>query len=336
MRNGAAAAALAVVLVASAGCRGRAASDDPMVIDPSRNRPVEQSVSYAPLPEARTEVAGASHLGGLVAVGGLRADGTATARVDVLMPLSDWSRAPDLPMPLHHAGAASWQFRVWVVGGYTESPDRQWKAVDTVFSWAVGETGWLSHVRLPSPRGALALVSAGDSLVAVGGSDGSGPRAETWVLPRGFHPWSRGPDLVQRREHLAGAFAGGRVYAVAGRTAGLDTNLASVESWADGESGWRPEPSLARSRSGAGAASVRDQVCVAGGEGPHGTERLVECLVEGGWRDRGQLTTPRHGLAVASEGRFLHTVGGGAEPGLSVSAAHERLLIARTSPPPDG
>lgn len=329
MRERMLATGLALVLLASASCRSGTRTVDRDRIEPSQPRPLDQTVSAVLLPEARTEVVGVSHLGGLVAVGGLRADGTATARVDVLMPRSEWTRAPDLPEPLHHAGAASWQFRVWVVGGYTQGPDKQWKAVSTVLSWAEGEKEWQRHVSLPSPRGALALAAVGDALVAIGGAAGSGAVAEVWVLRQRAQSWERGPDLTQRREHLAAASAGGRVYAIAGRTAGLDTNLASVESWAPGESRWRPEPSLARSRSGVGAAAVADQVCVAGGEGPGGTEPLVECLVDGGWQDRGQLNTPRHGVAVAAVYGYLHVLGGGPEPGLTVSDAHERLLVGR-------
>jgi hypothetical protein len=63
--------------------------------------------------------------------------------------------------------------------------------------------------------------------------------------------------------------------------------------------------------------------CVAGGEEPAGTIESVECLVDGGWRTVATLDTPRHGLAVVTVGGVLHVLGGGPEPGLTVSDAHE-------------
>ena len=53
--------------------------------------------------------------------------------------------------------------------------------------------------------------------------------------------WSALPGPTPR-QHLAAAAARGRVYVIAGRAAGYDTNTALVESWAPGEKRWRREP----------------------------------------------------------------------------------------------
>ena len=76
-------------------------------------------VTAAPLPQARTEVAGAAVRGEIVLVGGLTADGAPSARVDAYSPAADrWRRLPDLPAGVHHALAASDGRRLYVVGGY--------------------------------------------------------------------------------------------------------------------------------------------------------------------------------------------------------------------------
>jgi hypothetical protein len=64
--------------------------------------------------------------------------------------------------------------------------------------------------------------------------------------------------------------------------------------------------------------------CVAGGEEPGDrTVAPVECLRDGAWRVMAQLAVPRHGVAVAADGRVLHVIGGGPKPGLHVSDTHE-------------
>jgi N-acetylneuraminic acid mutarotase len=120
------------------------------------------------------------------------------------------------------------------------------------------------------------------------------------------------------------------VYAIAGRAGGLDTNLVAVESFdpAAFNGGWRNEPALAVPRGGIAAATVGDTICVAGGEAPSGTIASVECLRNGAWRNRGDLSEARHGLGVVAgdDGR-LHVLAGGPQPGLFVSTAHEIVQI---------
>ena len=75
--------------------------------------------SRAQLPVARTEVSAAAAGGRLVVAGGFLAEGTTSPRVDAYDPVSDsWTRLPDLPRGVNHAAAASYQGRVYVLGGY--------------------------------------------------------------------------------------------------------------------------------------------------------------------------------------------------------------------------
>jgi hypothetical protein len=287
----------------------------------------------APLPApARTEVVGTAWNGKVVVVGGLTSDGMASSQADLYDPVSDrWSGVPALPVALHHAGAGQLGGRVYVVGGYagalaTATP------VAEVWSLGVAETAWRAEPRLSAPRGALAVASLPTALVAVGGVAGP-DLVRTEILELGATAWRRGPDLTVPREHLAATFAGGRVYAIGGRAQTLESNRDSVESWTPDGSAWRAEAKLNHSRGGIGAATVRPGpepgdgggiACVAGGEEPGGrTIGPVECLRDGAWAVAARLAVPRHGLAVVAEGRRLHVIGGGPQPGLTVSDAHE-------------
>lgn len=296
---------------------------------------VEAGITEAgALPDARTEVAGARFGGGVAVVGGLTAEGEPTARADRYDPESDsWSRLPDLPVPLHHTAAVEFGGRLWVVGGYTGSGG-DWVPVDRVASLGVGEDAWRDEPRLATPRGALGAAVVDGAVVAGGGVDAEGTvLASTEVLGADDDAWRPGPALRTAREHFAMATVGGDVYAIAGRAGGLHTNHRDVEvlrgGAAPGDRAWEEAGSLGRSRGGIGAAAVEGMPCVAGGEEPEGTIAPVECLVEGTWQAVGALGAPRHGLAVVALGARLHVVGGGPEPGLTVSGAHEVLAIRR-------
>ena len=281
---------------------------------------------------------GARFFFGLAVLGGLTADGKPSAQADrYLFPTDEWNSLPPLPVPLHHAGAGELGDRLYVVGGYTEGPLGAWTPTAEVWSLGNEERGWRKEPALSVPRGALAVASTPNALVAVGGVAGP-DLVRTEILELGAGSWKRGPDLTTPREHLAATYYNGRVYAIAGRAGTLESNRDSVESWAPGEAAWRAEPKLNHSRGGIGAATVRQGgrnfgysggvPCVAGGEAPGDrTIAEVECLKEEGWRVVGKLEVPRHGLAVGAPGDQLHVIGGGPKPGLHVSDVHEMFFF---------
>ena len=283
----------------------------------------------APLPAPpRTEVVSAPFFFGLAVLGGLTADGKPSAQADrYVFPTDEWNSLPPLPVPLHHAGAGELGDRLYVVGGYTEGALGPWTATAEVWSLANEETAWRKEPPLSAPRGALAVASTHNALVAVGGVAGT-DLVRTEILELGATSWKRGPDLTTPREHLAATYADGRVYAIAGRAGALESNRDSVESWAPGETSWRAEPKLNHARGGIGAATVKRSPCVAGGEAPGDrTIAEVECLRNGAWKVVGRLEVPRHGLAVGAPDTQLSVIGGGPKPGLHVSDVHEMFFF---------
>ena len=316
--------AVAVAAALLPACNG---GDDAGGGGPARGR---AAPTAAELPVPRTEVSGVAWRGRLLVLGGLTADGGGSDLVHLYDPERDrWEPGPRLPVRLHHAGLGVLGDRVWVVGGYTNGPGEAWRPVADAHSLGPADAGWRPEAPLPAgPRGALAVAATGDALVAVGGEAGGKALATTEVYEARTRAWRRGPDLEAAREHLAAAAAGGRVYAIAGRTPG-GPNLASVESLDPDQTGpWRPEPSVGHPRGGIAADAVGDTtICVAGGEEAAGTIASVECLEGDGWRRAGGLARPRHGLAVMALRDRLHVVAGGEQPGLTVSGVHEVLAV---------
>ena len=280
----------------------------------------------AELPLRFTEVAGTMWEGRIVVVGGLDAGGEASDRTYIYDPEADsWASGPNLLVGLHHTAVTTLGDRVYVVGGYSGG-ERGWVPEAAVWSLGPGDESWLAEPDLATARGALAVVSMGDRLLAIGGV---GPDAEylasTEVLEPGDSEWQPGPELAEPREHLAATSAGDRVYAIAGRTGGMDTNKSSVEVLVSEE--WDEAPSLNFTRGGIGAATVDGMPCVAGGEEPEGTIGTVECLVDGTWQVVAELEVPRHGLAVVAMEGAIHVIGGGPSPGLATSGAHEVIVV---------
>lgn len=283
----------------------------------------------APLPEPRTEVAGAAWQGRVVVAGGLRADGTTSARADWWDPATDtWSALPDLPVPLHHTALVSTGDRLWLIGGYVTTEGGWAPELRTWWLESDGEP-WQPGPDLLLARGAPAAVATASTVWVLGGVGDAGTQVATeWLGEEGWEP---GPSLVAPREHLAAVVVDGQPMAVGGRDGGLATTLLSTEVVDEAE-GAVPGPELTVPRGGFGGATLGGVPCVAGGELAGGTVAQVECLVDEAWQVVGALDEPRHGLAVVALGDDLHVIGGGPEPGLSVSDAHEVLPLEALLP----
>ena len=87
-----------------------------------------------------------------------------------------WAAEPNYPTDVESAGAATWRDRVWVVGGNRYAPGKRdvRPKLKAVFSYNPAESskGWVPGPALPRPMDHMALVSTGESLYVIGGSDG--------------------------------------------------------------------------------------------------------------------------------------------------------------------
>lgn len=283
---------------------------------------VEEWQPRAPLSLPRTEVAAAAVGSEIVVAGGFNADGSTSARADAYTPARDsWRRLPDLPVTTHHAMAAAFKGKLYVVGGYL----RFGSPLARAFVFESGR--WRALPRMPEPRAAGGAAVVGGKLYVVGGVGPNGLARRAFAYDLVKKRWSTlaGP---RPREHLAVTLARGRIYALAGRLAGIDTNLKTVQSWAPGERRWRTEPDLPHARGGTGASAVARRLIVSvGGEEPAGTIASVYAfdVVRRHWDRLPNMRTPRHGLGVVTFGGTVYAIAGGPRPGLHVSGANEAL-----------
>jgi N-acetylneuraminic acid mutarotase len=279
--------------------------------------------SHARLPEPRTEVAAAVAAGTIVAVGGFTPSGSNSARADTYSIAGDrWRRLPDLPVAVDHAAAASANGQVYVLGGY--GADR--RPLRTAY--VLSEGRWRALARLPEARAAAAAAVAGGVLYVVGGVDGRGLARVALALDLSSGRWSRLPGPTPR-EHLAAAATGGRIYALGGRTAGYDTNVALLEVYRPSSRSWSHLPPVPQARGGTGATVASGLIVSVGGEEPAGAIGSVFAYAPSTrrWARLEDLPTPRHGLGVVAYRNRVFAVAGGPQPGLTTSGAVESLQI---------
>ena len=281
--------------------------------------------SRAPMPIPRTEVAAAVVGNEVVVVGGFTSDGAASTRADAYSPARNtWRRLPDLPVGVHHAMAVGAGGRAYVLGGYASTG----ATLRTAFVLERGR--WRALPRMPFPRAAAGAGVSGRRIVVAGGIGEARRLARNaLVFDLRTRRWSSAPGPTPR-EHLGVTSFAGPVYAVAGRTAGLDTNLLHFESWRPGQSRWQRLQPIPDSRGGTGAAALRGLVVSAGGEEPAGTiaDVLAYRIADRRWISLDDLPTPRHGIGMAALGGRVYVIGGGPEPGLTVSSANESIAVA--------
>lgn len=279
----------------------------------------------APMPLPRTEVVAATVGNEIVVLGGLALDRGASRRVDAYSPALDrWRRLTDLPLGVHHAMAVGTGGHVYVLGGYTAA------GIPLRTFFVLERGAWRALPKMRFPRAAAGAGVAGRRIVVAGGLGAAGRLARNALsFDLRTRRWSviAGPTP---REHLGVTALAGTVYAVGGRTSGLNTNLLDFESYRPGDRSWRRLAPVPDARGGTGAAGLSGVVVSVGGEEPGGTiaEVLAYRVAERRWVQLADLPTPRHGVGVAALGGRVFVIGGGPEPGLTVSSANEALVIA--------
>src|SRR5215203_5000413 len=243
-----------------------------------------------------------------------------------LLPSAAWKTRAPLPLARSEVAAAALGTQVAVVGGFLADGSSSAR----VDLYRTKTDTWTRAPDLPAPVNHSTAAVLGGRLYVVGGVGDRGLARNALELDVRRRRWRlvAGPTP---REHLAVVAAQGRLYAVGGRTAGYDTNLATVESWRPGERRWRREPQVPERRGGTGAASMGARIVSVGGEAPEGTIRSVYVFDTRSrtWSRVGDLPRPRHGVGVATVDANVYVVGGGLQPGLSVSDANDALCFAR-------
>jgi serine/threonine protein kinase/N-acetylneuraminic acid mutarotase len=270
--------------------------------------------ALAPTPSKR-EYAASTELGGrLWLFGGIGADGgagTETAAYD--RAINNWTPGPELPVPLHHASAVTYDGEAVVIGGFIPGKELTSNQSDRVYALRGG-----SWERLPSlnhPRGAAAAAVVGDKIVVVGGQADSKlvPQTEVFDGKR----WTDAAEIPTPREHLGAASDGRYLYALGGRDLSSAKNLATLERYDPADDSWTLLDDMPDKVGSVGAAYVDGLVIAVGGEGVTEPFDAVQAfdVQSKEWSQLPALPAARHGMAVAVLENSLYAIGGAAAAG---------------------
>jgi serine/threonine protein kinase/N-acetylneuraminic acid mutarotase len=220
-----------------------------------------------------------------------------------------WQERPPLPIPLHHATAATYRGEMVVMGGATETLA---DASNKVFAFHEGK--WAELPPLQHARAAAAAAVVGDKLVVVGGQNNKQLVTQTEVFDG--RSWTQAADLPTPREHLAAVSDGVYVYTVGGRVLSADENLAALERFNPASGMWDKLANMPTPRGSYGAAFIDGRIVAVGGEEPTRVLATVEMydIASGKWTTVAPLGTPRHGEAVAAVDQTVYCIGGADRP----------------------
>jgi N-acetylneuraminic acid mutarotase len=179
----------------------------------------------APSPVARLEAQQAVYAGKLYVFGGYHnVSFEMTRRADVYDPATDqWTRLADLPTPLTHAATVGDGKNILLIGGYADES----RALTTTNVWKYDtrKNQYFELPPLPAARGAGAAAILGTDLHFFGGQIRSersayvSDSANHWImdLTNVEAGWRAAAPLPNMRNHLGGAAADGRVFAIGGQ-----------------------------------------------------------------------------------------------------------------------
>lgn len=278
----------------------------------------------------RTEHMSAMVGGRLYLIGGyINNKYLSVARMDAYDPATNtWSRLPDLPQKLSHAGTAADDRYIYLAGGYTvdSTGTRQAFGLKTVRRYDTATGQWSLLLDLPLALGAGSMVLLGRSLYYMGGLDRvMNTYANVWSLnlDAAAPAWTTRASLPEANNHFGAVVLDGKIYTVGGQSGNDNTAVfkKSCYRYDPATNKWTAIASLAsppRSHVGPSTIVHGGKIIVLGGEtdGPEvgrvASVKAVEIYdpATNTWKANTSLPAARSGGTAASwNGKIIFTTG---------------------------
>ncbi|WP_179475299.1 serine/threonine-protein kinase [Mycolicibacterium vinylchloridicum] len=290
----------------------------------------EVQAGWKPITNARVarEATATTQADGTIWIfGGLESDGSVSGRHEGYDPAIDsWKGGDELPVPVQHAMAVTWQGTPCVLGGWRADGANTQVATDKV--WRVVNSRWVELPPLLQPRAAAAAAVIGGRIVVTGGVDANGKLLNTTEVFDGT-TWKLGAQMPTPRK-MFGAAADDRLMYTVGGSDGT-TDLPTVEAYDPGADSWTSLPALSEPRSDLGVAIADARLVAVGGLSRGQVLKTVSVmdLSAKSWAGLPDMGTPRHGMAVAAVEKSVYVIGGATDPGNNqVTSTAETLKLA--------
>jgi N-acetylneuraminic acid mutarotase len=277
------------------------------------------------MPTERSEITATSVGDNIYVIGGFDESGEVLNIVEVYNVNNDsWNSIAPLPEPLHHTASATFDGKIYVIGGFVS---REWIPTNKLFIYDPIKDQWSEGKSMPTARGALNALFVNGILYAIGGQDEAGG----WNINEAYNPttnnWSSETRMPTGRHHSASETNDNKIYVMGGRIVGSSplVNVNTTEVFDTKTESWNTIKSMPSKRSGIAAAAMDNSLFVFGGEDltrTFGNNEKYD-TENGRWVSLESMPTPRHGLGAVSVDNRIFVIGGGPEPGLSVSNINE-------------
>ncbi len=284
------------------------------------------------MPVERGQTAAAPAHGRVYLITGSAPGSAATGMLQVFDPgTGTWRDLTPMPDIASHAGAATIDGRIYVVGGFVDNVHVG--AMDRVFAYDVAEDAWQSLPPLNVPRGSPGVVVLDGRIHAIGGRDDEGLVEAHEVYDPVAGRWSAAAPLPLARDHLGIAAGEGRIHVFGGRTGGSSDNTGRHDIYDPATDSWSEGDPMPTPRSGGVAFRLGNLLVYAGGECRPGESPPTYDEVEGydlevdGWIPLTPLPDGLHAGAAAVVERSAYVMGGrhgcgGGQPTLDVLEFH--------------
>jgi N-acetylneuraminic acid mutarotase len=197
--------------------------------------------------------------------------------------------------------------------------------------WQVGKP-------MPTARGALNVNFFNGTLYAIGGSSDR-PLNPNEAYDPSNDTWTSKALMPTARHHAGSAIIDGKIFVIGGRISGSSDNVSVNEAYDPEQDNWITNlAAMPSKRSGIAATAVTttitspvngsgSNIYVFGGEEPSKTFNNNEKydVMTNQWTSEPPMPTARHGLGAVyvGENNEIYIIGGGPQPGLSVTGANE-------------
>jgi N-acetylneuraminic acid mutarotase len=274
---------------------------------------------------ARNELTAVVLNGKIFAMGGedIAAGGGQTDTVEVYdIAKNKWASkgVADMPLPLDHTASATYDGKIYVVGGFLKGK----VPTDKVFVYEPQSNEWTEARSLPSPIGAALNAEFIDGIMyVVGGLNSSEVPVNTnYAFDPKTNTWSIKSPMPTARHHLATAVIDGKLYAIGGRILGDGvpsedlsptlSNFDRVEMYDPKTDSWIVRAPMLTKRSGFTAASAHGMIYVLGGQGLKDVTNSVEKYdpINNKWTYDTQMPTARFGIKAVSFDDRIYVLGG--------------------------
>ena len=224
-----------------------------------------------------------------------------------------WQERALMPAVTSHAGAATLNGKVYVVGGFQANVHVG--AVSNVFEYDPATDQWRRVASLAAPRGAPGVVALDGKLYAIGGRNPDRVTVDTTeIYDPAADTWTPAAPLPAARDHLGIAVLNGRIHVFGGRLDATVDNTTQHDIYDPATDNWSAGAPLNVARSAGVVFIIDGRIVWAGGECKDRETRTTYDDVEvfdpetNRWTVLPPMPIGRHagaGVTVGSEGYIL-------------------------------